>query len=100
MNRVRMLLSRIGLARLAGQAIAHQALGRENESDAVLAGLIARHADEAEASYQIAEVYAYRGQVDKSFEWLDRANEQRDPGVPEIKTDPLLKKLARRSALR
>src|SRR5208283_331062 len=80
-------------ARLSGQAIAYHALGRANESNAALAGLIARHTDDA--SYQIAEVYAYRGQVDKSFEWLDRAYEQRDPGLPEIKTDPLLPNLRR-----
>ena len=46
-----------------------------------------------DAAYQIAQVYAYRGEVDKAFEWLDRAYVQRDPGVPECATDPFLKSL-------
>ena len=78
-------------ARLTGQAIAYPALDRKADSDAALAGLIAKHSDDF--AYQIAEVYAYRGQLDKAFEWLNRAYDQRDPGVPEIKTDPLLENL-------
>ena len=35
---------------------------------------------QANMAYQIAEVYAYRGEPDKAFEWLDRAYEQRDAG--------------------
>jgi hypothetical protein len=38
-------------------------------------------------------VYGYRGQLDKSFQWLERAYNQRDPGLPSIKVDPLLKNL-------
>jgi len=74
-----------------GQAIAYHALDRKADSDAALAGLIAKHSEDS--AYQIAEVYAYRGQLDKAFEWLNRAYDQRDPGVPEIKTDPLLENL-------
>jgi hypothetical protein len=40
-------------------------------------------------AYQIAQVYAFRGESDKSFEWLERAYKQRDPGLPSIKVDPL-----------
>ena len=40
-----------------------------------------------------AEVLAYRGESDKSFEWLDHAYNQRDPGLPEIKNNPLFKDL-------
>jgi predicted Zn-dependent protease len=76
--------------RFTGQALAYHALGREADSNAALAGL-ARH--EHDTAYQIAEVYAFRGQADRAFEWLARAYEQRDAGVPEIKTDPLLNSL-------
>jgi hypothetical protein len=48
---------------------------------------------DADWAYQIAEVYGYRGQLDKSFQWLERAYNQRDPGLPSIKVDPLLKNL-------
>jgi predicted Zn-dependent protease len=78
-------------ARLSGQAIAYHALGREADSDVALAGLIARHSQDT--AYQIAEIYAYRGQVNKSFEWLERAYNQSDPGIADLKTDPLLKNL-------
>jgi hypothetical protein len=35
----------------------------------------------------------HRGQSNKAFEWLNRAYEQRDPGIPELKSGPLLKNL-------
>jgi TolB-like protein/DNA-binding winged helix-turn-helix (wHTH) protein/Flp pilus assembly protein TadD len=73
--------------RLTGQALVYHALGREQDSTAALAGLIAKH--DTDSAFQIAEVYAFRGESDKAFEWLDRAYKQRDAGLPEIKTDPL-----------
>jgi len=78
-------------ARLTGQALAYHALGRQQDSNAALAALIAKY--DIDVAYQIAEVYAYRGESDKSFEWLERAYKQRDAGLPEAKTDPLLKNL-------
>ena len=78
-------------ARLDGQALAYHALGRDADSDAALAGLIAKHSQDT--AYQIAEIYSYRGQTNKSFDWLERAYDQRDPGIADIKTDPLLKDL-------
>lgn len=32
-------------------------------------------------------------QADEAFEWLERAYDQRDPGLAEIKTEPLLSSL-------
>src|SRR5947207_1762150 len=58
------------------------------ESDAALARLKEGSADTA--AYQIAEVHAYRGQKDPAFEWLERARQQRDPGLQSTKVDPLL----------
>ena len=77
--------------KLTGQALAYHALGREQESNAALAGLIAK--DDTDGAYQIAQVSAYRGESGKAFEWLERAYKQRDPGLPDIKSDPLLKSL-------
>jgi hypothetical protein len=45
------------------------------------------------AAYQIAEVYAWRGEPDKAFEWLERAYAQNDGGLTFIKADPLMKPL-------
>jgi tetratricopeptide (TPR) repeat protein len=77
--------------KLMGEILAYHALGRERDSNAALAGLIAKY--DTGAGYQIAEVYAFRGESEKSFEWLERAYKQRDGGLLGIKTDPLLKNL-------
>jgi len=73
------------------QAIAYYALRREKESDAALSELIAKPAN----AYQIAEVYAFRDQSDKAFEWLDRAYLQRSGTLSGMKVDPLMKSLRR-----
>jgi serine/threonine-protein kinase len=38
-------------------------------------------------------VYAFRGEKDRAFEWLDRAFDLRDEDLYVIKGDPLLKNL-------
>src|SRR5258708_6097625 len=77
--------------RLLVYAIAYHALGREKESDAALSELIAKY--HTDAAFQIAEVYAFRNQPDKAFEWLERAYAQHDGGLPFTNVDPLLKSL-------
>jgi len=77
--------------KLTGQVLCFHALGREQDSNAALAVLIVKYGPNG--AYQIAQVYAYRGESDKSFEWLGRAYIQRDPGLPEVNSDPLFKKL-------
>jgi hypothetical protein len=42
------------------------------------------------AAFQIAEAYAYRGEADRAFEWLEKAYRQRDGGLVQIIGDPLL----------
>ena len=77
--------------KLTGQALVYHALGRDRDSNAALAELIAKH--ETDSAFQIAQAYAFRGETDKSFEWLERAYKQRDAGLTVLKTDPLLKHL-------
>jgi hypothetical protein len=55
--------------------------------------LIAKY--HADAAFQIAEVYAFRGEADRAFEWLERAYTQRDSELSLMKGDPLLKSLER-----
>jgi adenylate cyclase len=75
----------------AGLAVIYRALHRTDEAEAVIARLQADHAgDQAMA---IAEAYAYGGQKDQAFAWLDRAYAQKDINLYYIKGDPLLKKL-------
>ncbi len=78
-------------AKLTTEVLVYHALGREQDSNAVLVELIAKH--HTDSAFQIAQEYAFRGESDKSFEWLERAYQQRDPGLTTIKTDPLLKTL-------
>jgi adenylate cyclase len=78
--------------RLEGQAIVQHALGNHAESDKALAELVSAH--EKDSPYLIATVYAYRGQTELAFKWLDRAYAERDDTITSIKVDPLLKSLA------
>jgi TolB-like protein/DNA-binding winged helix-turn-helix (wHTH) protein/Flp pilus assembly protein TadD len=77
--------------KLTGLALVYHALGRTHDSDAALSQLIATHAEDS--PYQIAEIYAYRGEVDQAFAWLNRSYVKRDPGLNQLKLDPLLKNL-------
>jgi tetratricopeptide (TPR) repeat protein len=79
--------------RLYGQALTYHALGRKKESDAALTELIAKF--QADWAFQIAEVYAFRGETDRGFDWLERAYAQRDAGLATVKGDPLLKNVER-----
>jgi TolB-like protein/Flp pilus assembly protein TadD len=72
-------------------AIIHHAAGRRAEADAALNELIAKHA--GDAAFQIAVVYAARGEMDLSFQWLERAYVQRDPGLSDLKCISLLRPL-------
>ena len=77
--------------KMIGLPMAYHALGRKADSDAALAALIAKY--EKDASSNIASVYAYRGEADQAFEWLDKAVEYGDGGLGEIVTDNLFDKI-------
>ena len=64
------------------------ALDRFDEADPLMDQMILENAHDA--AYQIAEIHAFRGNVDAAFEWLDRAYEQRDGGMSEIIGNPFL----------
>jgi tetratricopeptide (TPR) repeat protein len=72
-------------------SLTYYALGRKKESDAALSELITKY--HASNAFEIVQVYAFRNQTDKAFEWLDRAYAQRDPSMMSTKIDPLLKSL-------
>ena len=77
--------------RLTSIAMAEHTLGHVKESQQALDELIAK--DASGSAYQIADAYAWRGDKDKSFEWLERAYRQRDGGLSGVKVDPLLESL-------
>ena len=63
-------------------------MGQKEASDAALTEFIEKYA--GVAAYQVAEVYAYRGEKEKAFDWLDRAYRQRDSGLTLLGSDPFL----------
>ncbi len=77
--------------RLSGVALAQHGLGRRAESEVTLQQLINRCADNG--ALQIAEAFAYLGDADRAFEWLERAYRQRDSGLPQMQSWPLLRNL-------
>jgi len=74
-----------------GLALAYHAAGKKKEADAALTDYIQKFQNEM--AFQIAEIYSYRGDNDKAFEWLERAYNQHDAGFGQMKGDPLLRNL-------
>jgi serine/threonine-protein kinase len=72
-------------------ALAQQIRGDRPAADAVLADLIANGLNQLD--YQIAEVYAWRGETDKAFEWLQIAYDNHDTGILSLLSDPLMRGL-------
>ena len=83
--------STVEWSRLYSLALARWAQKNRPEADRVLAQFVGANADVA--AYQIACVYAYRGEADKTFEWLERAYRQHDPGLGWGKQDYFLQAL-------
>jgi len=77
--------------RMIDLPMAYCALGRKADADAALDALIAKY--EKDASYNIAHVYAFCGDADKAFEWLDKAIAYQDGGLAEIVTENLFDKI-------
>jgi TolB-like protein/Tfp pilus assembly protein PilF len=75
---------------LITEAIAHHELGHPRQSDEALERLIASFPTAAEP---IAEVYAWRGQKDEAFAWLERAVDAHDQYAGSLKTRPALQRI-------
>jgi TolB-like protein len=66
--------------------------GRKTEGDSALKELIEKYA--STNAYFIAMNYAYRGDRDLAFQWLDRAYQQHEPDLTEILSEHLFKGIA------
>jgi adenylate cyclase len=75
--------------RLLGLAAAYHALGRNAPSSVALEQL----AEFPMHAFLNAQANAYRGDVDKAFEWLERAYAQRNAGLSQMKCEPFLHNL-------
>ena len=76
---------------LEGQAMTEHSLGHARASNEALKRLTTDYG--FNAAYQIAQAHAWRGERDAAFAWLDKAYQQRDGGLVEVKYDPLLRSL-------
>lgn len=75
----------------AGLAMVHHVLGNHEESDRAHDDLIIDNADTA--AFQIAEVYSFRGDPDKAFQWLEKSSEVKDSGLAFVLGDPAFRSL-------
>ena len=69
-------------------AVVYDKLGRHADAEAELSKLSPTMGDAA--AYQYATIYAQWGNRPKALEWLETALRLRDPGLENLKTDPLL----------
>lgn len=77
--------------RLMGLAPIYHDLGMKTESDDALASMIEKFSDEG--AYNIAFMFAYRGENDLAFEWLERAITGHDIGITQINIEPIIANL-------
>lgn len=74
-----------------GLALAYHALGRKKESDEKLNYFISKY---GKRLFYVAQLYAFLGEKDKAFEWLDKAYTEKDPELSYILYgNPLLKNI-------
>jgi TolB-like protein/Flp pilus assembly protein TadD len=76
--------------RAFGLPVGYHAQGRSTEANAALEDLLQNSAG---AEFQVAETFAYLGDADKAFKWLDLAVARRDPGVQWLRGNPMMKSL-------
>ena len=74
-----------------GIALAQHSLGNDVEARAALAVLESKYANGG--STQIAAAYAWRGEKDQAFEWLQRSYQSHETNLMYVPTDPFFTKL-------
>ena len=79
------------MVRLYSTAVSQYSLGHLTAADSTLSELVRDFS--RTLAYQIAEVYAWRGDADKAFGWLETAYRQHDRGITQLRFDPLLTRL-------
>jgi len=76
--------------RMAALAMAQAARQDQAAADAALAALIAAHGEDSPT--RVADVYAFRQEADKTFEWLERAYAVHDPRLINLVSDQFLRR--------
>jgi TolB-like protein len=73
-----------------GLPLGYHAQGRTADANAALAAQVKQAAG---SEFQLAETYAYFGDADKAFHWLDQSVRSHDPGIQWLRGNPFLKSL-------
>ena len=72
---------------------AYAASGKKSEAQHVLSELQDLQGRQYVSPYTVAAIYAGLGEKDQTFKWLEKANEERDIWVMNLKVDPVFGKL-------
>lgn len=72
--------------RMFALALAYQARGDQAAADAALEDFIGKHADDSPS--EIGDIYAFRGDLDQAFRWLNQGYKVHDTGAIGILYDP------------
>jgi len=78
--------------KLFGLSLVYHSLGRKSESDKALAMLKDKYA--GEMAFRIAEVHAWRGENDLAFQWFERAFDQQEAVLTDIKLSQFAKRVS------
>jgi TolB-like protein len=73
--------------RQQGLALIYETIGDRERSTEALEKLLA---NPNRWTFELAEVYSYRGELDEAFEWMDRAIARHDRGLRHITYSPYL----------
>ena len=73
--------------RLHAWALIYQTIGDSERSKEALENLIA---NSSRWTFEVTEVYSFRGELDEAFDWMDRAIERRDRGLRHVVYSPYL----------
>jgi TolB-like protein/Tfp pilus assembly protein PilF len=72
-------------------AVVYHKLNRQSDAAAALAAVRAFYGDDG--AFQYAGIYAQWGNIAKALEWLETAYRVHDPGLVDLKVEPLLEPL-------
>ncbi len=72
-------------------ALIYPTTQNKKEADLALEGFLGKYKDTN--TFNIAEIYANRGEIDKAFAWLEKAFVKRDTEMRWLNTSPWLKKI-------
>jgi len=92
-NKANAITNRMEPAILSGLGYTYGILGKQEEALKILEELINLSGQRYIRPFYIAGIYIGLGDKDKAFQWLEAANEARDPAVIWLNVDPAFDRL-------